>query len=205
MSVKEKIMGILGLTEAEYNKELARHEYERVKAMGCVSEFIDQRGKNTATNWGAAQQALDLQQLKMQQQAAMLHNTAAQQRAQLVNAWNQASVVGQYATPTTPALTLATTNLSGEFLYTIEELNDEGSVYNMPLQTAVDLAINKFGSGWFKDKTTAEALEENSSFWVQVMSKLWQQKRLERQQVRHFDRDEITTAWKILDEDHGNS
>ena len=178
------------------------------KIMGCVSEYIDKRGKSMATactstagqpHWGTSQ-------LQMAQLQSQYNQALAQQRAAMNSAWNQASISGGgYANPTAAPSTLAVTNLNGDRLYTIEELNDEGSVYNMPLQTAVDLAINKFGSGWFKDETTAEALEENSSFWVQVMSKLWQQERLERQQVRHFDRDEITTAWKILDEDHGNS
>lgn len=192
MNFKEKIWKALGITEKEYNKELAKQEYERRKTMAANGGYI------------AAAQArqLGVQQAQLKSQ---YNQALAQQQAAMNNAWNQASVLGQYANPTATPSTLAVTNLSGERLYTFEELNDEGSVYNMPLQTAVDLAINKFGSGWFKDETTAEALEENQDFWVQVMSKLWQQKRLERQQVRHFDRDEITTAWKILDTDHGNN
>lgn len=178
------------------------------KIMGCVSEYIDQRGKNMATNGGytTIQQAQTAMQAAQQQAQLQNQYAMAQQQAAMNNAWNQASISGgMCANPTAMPPTLATINLSGERLYTLEELNGEGSVYNMPLQTAVDLAINKFGSGWFKDETTAEALEENASFWVQVMSKLWQQKRLERQQIRHFDREEITTAWKILDTDHGDN
>ena len=81
MSVKEKIMAIIGITEEQYEKELARNEYERAK-MGCVSEYIDQRGKSMATGGNYITAAQAAQQAA---QNAQMRNEYAQQ-LQLANA-----------------------------------------------------------------------------------------------------------------------
>ena len=175
------------------------------RIMGCVSEYIDQRGKNMG-GYITVEQAQNAMQAAQQQ--AQLQNQYAQQQAALGNAWNQASISGGgYASQQAKEkpITLGAYHLTNNAAWTFDELNDEGSVYNMTLQTAVDLAINKFGSGWFKDEATTEALEENKDFWLKVMHKLFNNKRLVREDCYEPGTFMNVVAWKILDEDHGNS
>jgi hypothetical protein len=123
------------------------------------------------------------------------------------NAAAQQAAFGGYAaqaTQTQVVRTLAAFNLQGDYTPTFEELNDEGSIYNMPIQTAIDLAINKFGSGWFKDEATQDALDENTKFWLEIMSKLFKAGHLVCERCHQVDKDEIIVAWKIKDTDHGN-
>lgn len=189
--------------------------------VGCVSNYIGKEkhdmsisgnegmyagggllGQATPHNTllgNAAQQST----LAMRQSQLQMH--MAQQQAQMaqnmVNSYHQAQ---QAQTPRRS--TLSDWPLDGkDTSYTFEDLNDAGSVYNMELQTAIDLAINKFGSRWFKDADTADALEENTKFWIQVMRKLYNASHLIHERCHHVDRDEVTIAWKIRDTDHGNS
>ena len=134
-----------------------------------------------------------------QAQAAQLQQQHAMVQAQMQNAYAQSQAKEPKRTM------LGDYQLELSKTWTFEELNDEGSVYNMPLQTAVDLAINKFGSGWFKDEATADALEENTEFWLSLLHKLYSNKRLLRENCRMPDSLGAIVAWKILDTDHGNS
>ena len=134
-----------------------------------------------------------------QMQAAQLQQKYAMAQAQAQNAYAQRQA-------TRPEVaTLGQHDLTQPPCYTFDELNDEGSVYNMKLQVAVDLAINTFGSGWFKDETTAEALDENQAFWLKVMHKLFKNQRLLHERYRSVERDEYRMAWKILDTGHENN
>lgn len=172
------------------------------KIMGCVSECIDQRGKSMATNWGAAQQAMDLQQLKLAQQAAMLNNAAAQQQAAMASAWNQASIggltQGGYAAQQAPAVkkTFATIH-GGLSVPTFEELDDPDSAFNLPLDALATMWGARFGYRWVKDEDTADALEENGSLWGTVLKRLSDAGRIEVQQFRHPAQLGYDTAWKL--------
>lgn len=203
MSVKEKIMGILGITEAEYNKELARHEYERVKAMGCVGDYIAGRATDMATNWGAAQQAVDLQQLKMQQQAAM--NNAAAQMSGVSGLAQGGYISNQYqqAYPQNYRQTLGSTPKVG--LPTFEQLEDPDSPFNLPLEALTVMWNARFGHRWVKDEDTADAIEENQELWSLVASRLMDAGLLTNQQYRSLDKVGVSSAWKLIEKDHGNS
>lgn len=212
MSVKEKIMGILGITEAEYNKELARHEYERAKAVGCVSEFTDKRGKNMAMNWkdALAQQQNAMQQAQLQRQYAM-----AQQQAMMNNAAVQMSGVSglaqggyisnqyQQAYPQNYRQTLGSTPKG--LMPTFEQLEDPDSPFNLPLEALAVMWGARFGYRWVKDEDTADAIEENEELWSLVASRLLEAGILLRQDYRHPDKLGVGSAWKLLEKDHGNS
>lgn len=203
MSVKEKIMGILGITEAEYNKELARHEYERAKAMGCISEFIDQRGKYMAMDWkdALAQQQNAMQQAQLQNQYAM-----AQQQAMMNNAWTQAGIsVGGHASQQHARVKKTFNTLHGSITVpTFEELDDPDSAFNLPLGVLATMWGARFGYRWVKDEDTTAALEENENMWLTVLKRLSDAGRIEVQQFRHPAQLGYDIAWK-LKEDHGNS
>lgn len=189
MSVKEKIMGILGITEAEYNKELARHEYERAKAMGDM-----------LTNWGAAQQALDLQQLKMQQQQAMVNNAAAQMSG------TSGLAQGGYASQQRARVKRTFSTLHGSIAVpTFEELDDPDSAFNLPLDALATMWGARFGYRWVKDEDTAAALEENENMWITVLKRLSDAGRIEVQQFRHPAKLGYDAAWKLIEKDHGNN
>lgn len=203
MSVKEKIMGILGITEAEYNKELAKHEYERMKAMGCVGDYIAGRATDMATNWGAAQQAVDLQQLKMQQQAAM--NNAAAQMSGVSGLAQGGYISNQYqqAYPQNYRQTLGTTPKG--LMPTFEQLEDPDSPFNLPLEALAVMWGARFGYHWVKDEDTADAIEENEEMWSLVASRLLEAGILLRQDYRHPDKLGVGSAWKLIEKDHGNN
>ena len=203
MSVKEKIMGILGVTEAEYNKELAKHEYERVKAMGCVGDYITGRATDMSTNWGAAQQAVDLQQLKMQQQAAM--NNAAAQMSGVSGLAQGGYISNQYqqAYPQNYRQTLGSTPKG--LTPTFEQLEDPDSPFNLPLEALAVMWGARFGYRWVKDEDTADAIEENEEMWSLVASRLLEAGILLRQDYRHPDKLGVGSAWKLLEKDHGNN
>ena len=167
------------------------------KIMGCVSEYIDQRGKSMATNWGAAQQAVDLQQLKLAQQAAMLNNTAAQQQAAMANAWNQASIGGYAAQQASSVKKTFATIHGGLTVPTFEELDDPDSAFNLPLDALATMWGARFGYRWVKDEDTAAALEENGSLWGTVLKRLSDAGRIEVQQFRHPAQLGYDTAWKL--------
>ena len=194
MSVKEKIMGILGITEAEYNKELARHEHERAKAMGCVSEYIDQRGKSMVTNGGYITSAA--QQSAMQQ--AQLQNQYAQQQAAMNNAY-----AAQQAQPINYRQTIGSTPKVG--MPTFEQLEDPDSPFNLSLEALAVMWGARFGYRWVKDEDTADAIEENEEMWSLVSSRLLEAGMLIHQQYRHPDKLGVGQAWKLIEKDHGNN
>ena len=176
------------------------------KIMGCVSEYIDQRGKSMATActstagqpyWGAAQQAVDLQQLKMQQ-------AMAQQQAQIANAWNQASISGGGSTtqPVNYRQTLGSTPKGQS--PTFEQLEDPDSPFNLSLEALCNMWGARFGYRWVKDEDTADALEENSDMWSLVAQRLLDAGLLIHQQYRHLDMLGMGVAWKLVEKDHGN-
>ena len=141
------------------------------------------------------------QQRQLQQSQMQLQMAAAQQQA-YNNMFGGGS--GSFQQGQEGGRTLSAFNLNANSLYTFDELNDEGSVYNMPLQTAIDLAINTFGSGWFRDESTVKTLEENTDFWIKVLSKIGKAGRLKCETCRDFNTDTLKTAWKILDTDHAD-
>ena len=158
-----------------------------------------------ATNWGAAQQAVDLQQLKMRQQAA-------QQQADIRNAWNQASIIGQYAAaqnqyqqayPQNYRQTLGSTPKG--LTPTFEQLEDPDSPFNLPLEALAVMWGARFGYRWVKDEDTADAIEENEELWSLVASRLLEAGILLRQDYRHPDKIGISSAWKLIEKDHGNN
>ena len=199
MSVKEKIMGILGITEAEYNKELARHEYERVKAMGCVGDYITGRATDMVMNWkdALAQQQNAMQQAQLQNQYAL-----AQQQAQMSGVSGLAQ--GGYAAQQAPVKKTFSTLHGSITAPTFEELDDPESAFNLPLDALATMWGARFGYRWVKDEDTAAALEENENMWITVLKRLSDAGRIEVQQFRHPAKLGYDTAWK-LKEDHGNS
>jgi type II secretory pathway pseudopilin PulG len=154
---------------------------------------------------GLLGQAADFQNAMMQSQQATQNSYMQRAQLQMQMAQQQAAMNNAQQAQATIRKTLGHYLLENNADWTLDELNDEGSVYNMPLQTAIDLAISTFGSGWFRDESTVKTLEENTDFWIKVMSKLFKARCLKKETVRDFNLDKITTAWKILDTDHGNS
>ena len=199
MSVKEKIMDILGITEAEYNKELARHEHERAKAMGCVGDYITGRATDMVMNWkdALAQQQNAMQQAQLQNQYAL-----AQQQAQMSGVSGLAQ--GGYAAQQAPVKKTFGTMNGGLLVPTFEELEDPDSAFNLPLEALAIMWGARFGYRWIKDEDTAAALEENTSMWLTVLKRLSDAGRIEVQQFRHPAQLGYDTAWK-LKEDHGNN
>ena len=201
MSVKEKIMAVLGVTEADYNKELARHEHERAKAMGCVSEYIDQRGKSMATNGGyttiqQAQTAMQTAQLQSQYNQAL-----AQQQAAMNNAAAQMAK-SQYAQayPQNYRQTLGST--PKVLVPTFEQLEDPDSPFNLPLEALAVMWGARFGYRWVKDEDTADAIEENEEMWSLVASRLLEAGILLRQDYRHPDMLGMGSAWKLIEKEN---
>ena len=169
------------------------------KIMGCVSEYIDQRGKNMATGGNyitAAQAQVQLEQAKLQ-------NQYAQQQAKIANAWNQASISGGGSTTQPVKKTFGTMN-GGLLVPTFEELEDPDSAFNLPLEALATMWGARFGYRWVKDEDTAAALEENTSMWLTVLKRLADAGRIEVQQFRHPAQLGYDTAWKLIEKDHGN-
>lgn len=191
MSVKEKIMAIIGITEEQYEKELAKNEYERAK-MGCVSEYIDQRGKSMATggNYITAAQAAQQAQLQSNQyavaQAQGLNMSAQSWTAQPVNYRQTLGSTPKGLTPT------------------FEQLEDPDSPFNLSLEALSVMWGARFGYRWVKDEDTADAIEENEEMWSLVASRLLEAGMLIHQQYRHPDKVGIGHAWKLIEKDHGN-
>lgn len=202
MSVKEKIMDILGITEAEYNKELAKHEYERVKAMGCVGDYITGRAgqMTTGESYIAVEQAR--QQAQLQHQYAM-----AQQQAMMNNAVGQMSGLsglaqGGYASQQHARVKKTFSTLHGSITApTFEELDDPDSAFNLPLDALATMWGARFGYRWVKDEDTSAALEENESMWITVLKRLSDAGRIEVQQFRHPDQLGYDTAWKLFEKE----
>ncbi len=165
--------------------------------------LLGQAAQSNTLLGNAAQQGYNnAQQAQLAQQNAQYQNALAQSMLHTKNQMAGSILNGAfsgYATQQAIQKTLSAFNLHGNAEYTFEELNDEGSVYNMPLQTAVDLAINMFGSGWFKDEDTVKTLEENTDFLIKVMAKLFKAGRLKCETCRQPDALGSITAWKILD------
>ena len=171
--------------------------------MGCVSEFIDQRGKNMAMDWkdALAQRQNAMQQAQLQNQYAM-----AQQQAMMNNAWTQAGIsVGGHASQQHAPVKKTFSTLHGSITaFIFEELDDPDSAFNLPLDALATMWGARFGYRWVKDEDTAAALEENENMWITVLKRLSDAGRIEAQQFRHPDKLGYDTAWK-LKEDHGNS
>lgn len=210
MSVKEKIMGILGITEAEYNKELARHEYERAKAMGCVGDYITGREGQMATGEiyitaEQARQQAQMAQLQNQyalaQQQAMMNNAAAQMSG--VSGLAQGGYISNQAQPVNYRQTLGST--PKWLMPTFEQLEDPDSPFNLPLEALAVMWGARFGYHWVKDEDTADAIEENEEMWSLVASRLLEAGILLRQDYRHPDKLGVGSAWKLLEKDHGNN
>lgn len=188
-------------------KELAKNEYERAK-MGCVSEYIDQRGKSMATGGNyitaaqAAQQAqLQSNQYAVAQQQALMNNAAAQMSG--LSGLAQGGYVSQQATkPENFRQTLGSTpkGLSPTF----EQLEDPDSPFNLSLEALSIMWGARFGYRWVKDEETADAIEENEEMWSIVASRLLEAGLLVHQQFRYLDRLGMGTAWKLIEKDHGN-
>ena len=198
MSVKEKIMAILGVTEEQYEKELAKNEYERAK-MGCISEYIDQRGKSMATggNYITAAQA------NAMNQTAQLQSQYHQQ-LQLANAAGN-GLLGQYATTPTPDFYKTFGIMHGaDVMPTFEELNDPDSAFSLPLEALATMWNARFGYNWVKDEDTTAALDENERMWLMAVKRLSDAGWLVYQQFRQLDSDPIKVAWKLVEKHHGN-
>lgn len=191
MSVKEKIMAILGVTEEQYEKELAKNEYERAK-MGCVSEYIDQRGKSMATGGNYITAAQASQQAQLQSQY--------HQQLQLANAAGNGAF-GQYAQtqPVNYRQTLGSTPRG--LTPTFEQLEDPDSPFNLSLEALSVMWGARFGYRWVKDEDTADAIEENEEMWSLVASRLLEAGMLIHQQYRHPDKVGIGQAWKLIEKE----
>ena len=156
------------------------------KIMGCVSEYIDQRGKSMATggNYITAAQAAQLQ----------LANAAGN------------GMLGQYATiqtqPVNYRQTLGSTPKG--LTPTFEQLEDPDSPFNLSLEALSVMWGARFGYRWVKDEDTADAIEENEEMWSLVASRLLEAGMLIHQQYRHPDKVGIGQAWKLIEKDHGN-
>ena len=195
------------------------------KIMGCVSEYIDQRGKSMAHNFGwndprglynverdeytpmplAQQNAVSqMQRAQLQHQYAM-----AQQQAMMNNAAAQMSGLsglaqGGYAAQQAVSVkkTFATIH-GGLTVPTFEELDDPDSAFNLPLDALATMWGARFGYRWVKDEDTAAAMEENENLWIITLKRLSDAGCIEVQQFRHPAQLGYDTAWK-LKEDDGN-
>lgn len=192
MSVKEKIMAIIGITEEQYEKELAKNEYERAK-MGCVSEYIDQRGKSMATggNYITAAQAA--------QQAQLQSNQYAVAQAQGLNM----SAQSWTAQPTPYTKTFGLMHGSN-IMPTFEELNDPDSAWSLPLDALATMWNARFGYNWVKDEDTTAALDENERMWLMAVKRLSDAGWLVYQQFRQLDSEQVKVAWKLVEKNNGN-
>lgn len=189
--------------------------------MGCVSEFIDKRGKNMAMNFGwtdprglynaerdeytplpsgqlagnSPMQQAQLQMQYAQQQAAM--NNAAAQGGYFQQAY------GQQANPTNYRQTLGSTPKG--LTPTFEQLDDPDSPFNLSLDALAVMWGARFGYRWVKDEDTADAIEENEELWSLVASRLLEAGLLFRQDYRHPDKLGVGSAWRLVEKDHGNN
>ena len=174
------------------------------KIMGCVSEYIDQRGKSMATGGNyitAAQARVQLEQAKLQNQYAQQQYN---QQLQLANAAGNGTF-GQYAAQQTQPVKKTFGTMQGGLLVpTFEELEDPDSAFNLPLEALATMWGARFGYRWVKDEDTAAALEENTSMWLTVLKRLADAGRIEVQQFRHPAQLGYDTAWKLIEKDHGN-
>lgn len=172
------------------------------KIMGCVSEYIDQRGKSMATGGNyitAAQAQMQLEQAKLQNQ----YN----QQLQLANAAGNGAfgqyAQGGYATqPVNYRQTLGSTPKG--LTPTFEQLEDPDSPFNLSLEALAVMWGARFGYRWIKDEDTADAIEENEEMWSLVASRLLEAGMLIHQQYRHPDKIGVGQAWKLIEKDNGN-
>ena len=170
------------------------------KIMGCVSEYIDQRGKSMGNY-------ITVEQAQMQREQAKLQNQYAQQQAQLANAWNNAAGMAQggYAAQQAqnyrPTLGSTPKGQSPTF----EQLEDPDSPFNLSLEALCNMWGARFGYRWVKDEDTADALEENSDMWSLVAQRLLDAGLLIHQQYRHLDMLGMGVAWKLVEKDHASN
>lgn len=168
------------------------------KIMGCVSEYIDQRGKSMATGGNyitAAQAQVQLEQAKLQNQ----YN----QQLQLANAAGNGAF-GQFAASQHFTKTFGNMFGANLKLPTIEELDDPNSAFNLPLEALATMWGARFGYRWVPDEDTTAALEENEDLWLRAVKRLYDAGMLVHQQYRRPDNDATKVAWKLIEKDHGN-
>ena len=174
--------------------------------MGCVSEFIDKRGKNMSTggNYITAAQA---QQNAMQ--ASQLQNQYHQQ-LQLANAAGNGAfgqfAQGGYAQQPIPEHYRTFGMLFGANLKlpTLEELDDPDSAFNLPVEALATMWGARFGYRWVPDEDTTAALEENEDLWLRAVRRLYDAGMLVYEQYRRPENDATKVAWKLIEKDHGN-
>ena len=174
------------------------------KIMGCVSEYIDQRGKSMATggNYITAAQASQLAAQNAQLQSQY------HQQLQLANAAGNGAF-GQYAqtlttTPTPDYYKTFGMMHGSNIMPTFEELNDPDSAWSLPLDALATMWNARFGYNWVKDEDTTAALDENERMWLMAVKRLSDAGWLVYQQFRQLDSDQIKVAWKLVEKHHGN-
>lgn len=170
------------------------------KIMGCVSEYIDQRGKSMGNYITAAQAQQNA--MNAAQQQSQYH-----QQIQLANAAGNGAF-GQYAQggyATQPVNFRQTLGSTPKGLTpTFEQLEDPDSPFNLSLESLAVMWGARFGYRWIKDEDTADAIEENEEMWSLVASRLLEAGMLIHQQYRHPDKIGVGQAWKLIEKDHGN-
>ena len=172
------------------------------KIMGCVSEYIDQRGKNMGYSfgeWGEDPRA-QLANNAVQGQWGTSQLQMAQQQAQMAQLQNQ--YAAQQTQPVNYRQTLGSTPKGQS--PTFEQLEDPDSPFNLSLEALCNMWGARFGYRWVKDEDTADALEENSDMWSLVAQRLLDAGLLIHQQYRHLDMLGMGVAWKLIEKDHGN-
>lgn len=154
------------------------------------------------------EQAQLAQQLKMQQamgqQHAMMNNAAAQMSG--VSGLAQGGHISnqyQQAYPQNYRQTLGSTPKG--LTPTFEQLEDPDSPFNLPLEALAVMWGARFGYRWVKDEDTADAIEENEELWSLVASRLMDAGLLTNQQYRSLDKVGVSSAWKLIEKDHGNN
>ena len=167
--------------------------------MGCISEYIDQRGKSMATggNYITAAQAQP-NAMNAAQQQSQYH-----QQLQLANAAGSGAF-GQFATSQHFTKTLGSMFGAHLKLPTLEELDDPDSAFNLPIEALATMWGARFGYRWVPDEDTTTALEENESLWLRVVKRLYDAGMLVHEQYRRPDNDATKIAWKLIEKDHGN-
>ena len=201
MTFKEKIRTMLGVTEKEYEKALAKNEYERAKNMAQNLGWNDPRGIYSAERDEYTITQAQVQRLAAQQNA--LRNQY-QQQLQMANAAGN-GVFGQYAQQATENFRQTIGSTPKGRTPTFEQLEDPDSPFNLSLEALSVMWGARFGYRWVKDEDTADAVEENEEMWSTVCDRLIEAGLLVRQQYRHPDSRRGGTAWKLVEKDHGNS
>lgn len=174
--------------------------------MGCVSEFIDKRGKNMGsyiTVEQAAQQAQLQNQYAMAQQQAMMNNAAAQMSG--ISGLAQGGYFQQaYGQQPTPQYAKTFGMMFGAHLKlpTLEELDDPDSAFNLPIEALSTMWGARFGYRWVPDESTTAALEENEDLWLRVVKRLFDAGMLVHEQYRRPDTDATKVAWKLIEKEN---